>query len=218
MARKEKKTCVICGEKAGVFTRVRINDGLLCGDCVKRCSEHIDSFENFTAEEIHKHLEYRIKNKKSKIFAEFSPNLFLGDYETIKVDQAHKTWALSTAKRYGEQNQDVFYLSQVTGCEIIEKKELYFPAAVDPSIEDPSATERIKKKIIPASKHVDEYGAWFYLNIYVNHPCFSTIIMRMNRYIIPEKMDSDYSACKLESDEICNTFWQLCLQATQSLE
>lgn len=220
MVLKDKKSCFICGEKAGIFTRIKIDDGFLCGDCVKRCSEHLDDYDTKTADEIRSHLDYREKNKQSKILKSFSPTISFGDYEILKIDPKNQTWVLSTSKRYYEENPDVFYLSQVTGCTVIEKKEILSQPSTnadrDLSKTD-KKTDRIRKKILPSSKHKPEYGYWFYVSISVHHPSFSKIVMRVNKFIIRSKNPEDYLQYKNQAESICDTFLQLCKKSNKTL-
>ena len=80
-----KKNCAVCKDKASILTRIRLNDGFLCNDCAKKCSEHLDDYDEITAEDIRKHLEYREKNKLSKNLTEFKTTLTLGEYEILKI-------------------------------------------------------------------------------------------------------------------------------------
>ncbi|HHZ06697.1 MAG TPA: DUF4428 domain-containing protein [Clostridiales bacterium] len=223
MGLKDKKICAVCGEKAGIFTRIKLNDGLLCGDCVKKCSEHIEDFDEITAAEIKEHLEYRDRNKNSDMLSEFNTTLTLGDYEVLKVDENHNLWLLTTPKRFSEENPDIFYLTQVTDCEVIEKKELFTPihpvededSTVDTSNEKIKKTAELKRKLHNVRKKPPEYGYWFYIRIGVHHPCFSQIVMRVNKYIIQEANQSEYLSCKRQSQKILDTFTALCSSAKE---
>lgn len=213
MAVKDKKMCAICGDKAGIFTRIKLNDGLLCGDCVKKCSEHLDAFDQKTATEIYKHLLYRGRNYSSEMFRKFTPTLILGDYEMLMIDQKNNFWTVKTAKRLYEKNPDIFYLSQVTGCKVIEKKELVTLPLAEEEKSTPKKTEKLKNKLLTNTNKGPDYGSWFYLRIEVHHPFFSDIVMRVNKYIILHKNREDYMACKKKADDICSTFFDLCKNA-----
>lgn len=206
MSKIHKKHCVICGEKAGIFTRIRLNDGMLCGDCVKKCSEHLEDFDEKTADEIRKHLEYRERNKQSHMLSVFNPTITLGEYEILKIDENNKYWMVTTPKRFTEENPDVFYLDQVTECEVIEKKEVFKPVKDD---SDKGKTDVIIDKFKRTKPRETEYGFWFYVRIGVHHPCFSEIVMRVNKYIIREKNQNEYVSCKREAQNICNVFTEL---------
>lgn len=215
MGRKDKKICAVCGEKAGIFTRIKLNDGLLCGDCVKKCSEHLEDFDEKTADEIKNHLKYRERNKHSEMLSNFNPTLELGNYEVLKIDEKSKYWLLTTPKRFSEDNPDIFYLSQVTGCELIEKREILtdLPDKNEGHLEK-AAASKIKETIHKhARQKPPEYGYWFYVRISVHHPCFSEIVMRVNKYLIREKNQGDYLSCKREAQKIRDTFTALCNNA-----
>lgn len=212
---RDKKKCAVCGEKAGVFTRIKLNDGLLCGDCVKKCSEHLEDYDEFTAEEIRNHLAYRERNKHSEMLQDFHTTLTLGEYEVLKIDEDKSYWMLTTPKRYAEENPDVFYLTQVTECEVIEKKELYTPVYNNDEDKDDDKhkhSAELKKKFIRKNQQ-PEYGYWFYVHIGLHHPCFSQIVMRVNKYIIREKNQNEYVSCKRQAESICDTFIKLCQTA-----
>ena len=74
-----KKNCAVCKDKASILTRIRLNDGFLCSDCAKKCSEHLDDYDEITAEEIKKHLVYRKRNKNSQMLNEFKATRTFGD-------------------------------------------------------------------------------------------------------------------------------------------
>lgn len=206
MSKSDKKRCIICGEKAGIFTRIRLNDGMLCGDCVKKCSEHLEDFDEKTADEIRKHLEYRERNKQSHMLSAFKPTITLGEYEILKIDENNKYWMVTTPKRFTEENPDVFYLDQVTECEVVEKKEVFKPVKDD---SDKGRTDVIIDKFKRTKPRETEYGFWFYVRIGVHHPCFSEIVMRVNKYIIRERNQSEYVSCKREAQHICDVFTEL---------
>ncbi|GHU82314.1 hypothetical protein AGMMS50284_3980 [Clostridia bacterium] len=210
MGIKDKKTCAVCGDKAGIFTRIKLNDGLLCGDCVKKCSEHLEDFDEKTAEEIKAHLTYRERNKHSSMLSYFSPTLSLGDYEVLKIDEKNKYWLVTTPKRFAEENPDVFYLSQITGCEVIEKRELLTPEqSAEFKASPPKATTKIKQKITRSAQKPPEYGYWFYVRISVRHPWFSEIVIRLNKYIIREQNQTEFLSCERLSSLIVNTLNEL---------
>lgn len=175
-----KKNCAVCKDKASILTRIRLNDGFLCSDCAKKCSEHLDDYDEITAEEIKQHLIYRKRNKNSQMLNEFKATKTLGDYEILKIDEEHKTWLLDTGKRLKNENPDVFYLSQITDVVFERKKELLN------QYDESKKSKNSLIKFLNRKNRWPLYGYWFYVIIKVNHPCFSEINMRINKYIVNE--------------------------------
>lgn len=175
-----KKNCAVCKDKASILTRIRLNDGFLCSDCAKKCSEHLDDYDEITAEEIKQHLIYRKRNKNSQMLNEFKATKTLGDYEILKIDEEHKTWLLDTGKCLKNENPDVFYLSQITDVVFERKKELLN------QYDESKKSKNSLIKFLNRKNRWPLYGYWFYVIIKVNHPCFSEINMRINKYIVNE--------------------------------
>ncbi|MEE0266123.1 MAG: DUF4428 domain-containing protein [Acutalibacteraceae bacterium] len=199
-----KKNCVVCKDKASVLTRIRLNDGFLCSDCAKKCSEHLEDYDEITADEIKKHLEYRKRNKNSKMLTDFKPTLILGEYEILKIDEKHNTWVLDTGKHLKNENPDIFYLSQITDVISVRKKELLNQYKENTAI----STNRVvkffnRKNLWPL------YGYWFYVVIKVNHPCFSEINMRINKFIINETNQTQYLSCVRYAQDIVDAVTEL---------
>lgn len=184
-----KKNCAVCKDKASILTRIRLNDGFLCSDCAKKCSEHLEDYDEITAEEIKKHLEYRERNKNSKMLTEFKATLTLGEHEILKIDEKHRTWLLDTGKRLKNENPDIFYLSQITDVNFVRKKELLN------QYNENADTNSFLRKFLNKKNLWPLYGYWFYVIIKVNHPCFSEISMRINKYIVQETNQVQYLSC-----------------------
>lgn len=198
-----KKNCAVCEDKASILTRIRLNDGFLCNDCAKKCSEHLDDYDEITAEEIRKHLEYREKNKLSKSLTEFETTLTLGEYEILKIDEKHGTWLLDTGKRFKNENPDIFYLSQITDALFVRKKEL---------LNQYKENKESKSKLINFFNRKNRwplYGYWFYVVIKVDHPYFSEISMRINKYIVNEINQIQYLYCVRYAQDIIDIISEL---------
>ena len=181
-----KKSCAVCGEKASIWTRIRLKDGFLCNSCAKRCSEHLDDFYKFSASEIIDHLNYRKENAGSDRLKNFSPTISLGEYEILRIDEISGCWLLKTEKRFNNNNPDIFRLSQITDVEFICKKECLN------RFDEDTASKRAAKKLKRRKNRCPIYGYWFYVVIKLNHPYFDRIDMRINKYIISEKNQIDY--------------------------
>lgn len=198
-----KKNCAVCKDKASILTRIRLNDGFLCSDCAKKCSEHLDDYDEITAEEIKKHLVYRKRNKNSQMLNEFKATKTLGDYEILKIDEKHQTWLLDTGKRLKNENPDVFYLSQITDVVFERKKEL---------LNQYDESKKSKNSFIQFLNRKNRwplYGYWFYVIIKVNHPCFSEINMRINKYIVNEINQIQYLYCVRMAQDVVDIVSEL---------
>lgn len=205
-----KKQCGVCGDKASVLTRIKLNDGFLCSDCAKQCSEHLDDFDEITADEIKKHLVYRKRNLNSQMLKQFSETMSLGNYEILRIDENHNYWLLETEKRLKKENPDIFMLSQVTDVLFIRKKECL--NNFDPD----KADKKFSSRFISKKNRKPVYGYWFYVVIKVNHPCFTEINMRINKYIINEKNHIEYLSAVRKAQDIVDVMEDLCAKAKES--
>ncbi len=202
-----KKNCGVCGDKASILTRIRLNDGFLCSDCAKKCSEHLDDFDEITADEIKKHLEYRQRNLNSEMLRVFSATIDLGQYEILRIDQNHNYWLLETEKRLKRENPDIFMLSQVTDVVFVRKKECLN------NFNNEKAEKNIFNRFTLKKNRRPVYGYWFYVVIKVNHPCFTEINMRINKYIINEKNQIEYLSAVRTAQDIVDIMEELCEKA-----
>jgi len=206
-----KKNCVVCGDKASILTRIKLNDGFLCSDCAKKCSEHLDDFDEITAEEIKNHLEYRKRNKNSAMLKNFVATMSLGEYEILRIDEPHGYWLLETEKRFNNNNPDIFMLSQITDVEFVRKKECLNRFDSEDAGQKLSTRFKRKKNRCPI------YGFWFYIIIKVNHPCFTEINMRVNKYIISEKNQIEYLAAVRTAQDIIDIITELSEKSKKQL-
>lgn len=207
-----KKNCGVCGDKASILTRIKLNDGFLCSDCAKKCSEHLDDFDEITADEIKKHLVYRKRNLNSDMLKAFSETMSLGNYEILRIDENHNHWLLETEKRLKNENPDIFMLSQVTDVLFIRKKECLN------NFNEDRKDNNFFSKFTSKKNRKPVYGYWFYVVIKVNHPCFTEINMRINKYIIHEKNQIEYLASVRKAQDIVDIMEELCDKAKKQAE
>lgn len=193
-----KKNCVICGEKASIWTRQLIKDGYLCGSCEKKCSEHIHNYLEMSSLDIKKHLAYRKENLESERLAKFEPTLSLGEYEILRIDKIHGYWLLKTEKRFNNINPDIFLLSQIVDVKLIQKKECLN-----------GFNSSSNKKFQSLKNKFPIYGYWFYVVIKLNHPFFNKVTMRINKYIISEKNQIEYLGTLRNAQKITETIKEL---------
>ena len=64
------KTCELCGDKAGMLTKLKLSEGYLCGSCKKKVSGFSSGWSSKTVEDVKTHLGAREANKA--VFATFS--------------------------------------------------------------------------------------------------------------------------------------------------
>lgn len=206
-----KKNCVVCGDKASILTRIKLNDGFLCSDCAKKCSEHLDDYDEITAEEIKKHLQYRNKNKHSAMLKEFTATMSLGEYEILRIDELHEYWLLETEKRFNNNNPDIFTFAQITDVEFVRKKECLN------EFDSEEANQKISNKFKRKKNRCPIYGYWFYVVIKIKHPCFTEINMRINKYIISEKNQIEYLAAVRTAQDIVDVISELSEKSRKKL-
>jgi len=183
-----KQTCVICGDKASIWTRTKINDGFLCGSCVKQCSEHLNKFNTLSTDDIRRHLAYRKENLESERLQEFSETMSLGDYEIIRIDENNGYWLLETEKRLVHDNPDIFSFSQIQSVKMLSTKECLNKYD---KINN-GKKQRIPKRLRRKKNRSPVYGYWFYIIVTLDHPAFRELRIRVNKYIINEKNRISY--------------------------
>ena len=94
----DKKFCCVCGSKAGMLTRQKINGDYICGDCRSKCSCHLTwrEFEAMSIDDVHAHLAYMAEND-AMFHNEFretsSINIgILGGTRVISIDDRNGWW------------------------------------------------------------------------------------------------------------------------------
>ena len=134
---------------------------------------------------------------------EFKATLTLGEYEILKIDEEHCTWLLDTGKRLKNENPDIFYLSQITDVNFVRKKEL-----LNQYKENTDYTSGLRK-FFNRKNRWPLYGYWFYVVIKVDHPYFSEISMRINKYIVNEINQIQYLSCVRYAQDIIDIISEL---------
>lgn len=205
-----KNNCVVCNNKTSIWTRQRLKDGFLCSDCAKKCSEHLEDFDKISTEEIKRHLAYRKENQHSERLENFTPTKSLGEYEILRIDEINGYWLLKTEKRFNNHNPDIFKLSQITDVSFLQKKECL----------NQFDEEKASRKFNLKKNRHPIYGYWFYVIIKVDHPCFTEISMRINKYIINEKNQIEYLGAVRNAQNIVDIVTELAdknKKATQNI-
>lgn len=107
----EKKECVLCGAKAGLFSREKIAGGaFICGDCRKKISPYTTGFSRMTLEDVKEQI--RIKEENDRRYqSEFVTSRrfdFDSRHPIMAVDDTHGAFAILTNER-----PDIFTFSQI---------------------------------------------------------------------------------------------------------
>ena len=111
-----KKNCDICGGKIGLLGNRKLDDGNCCKDCAKQLSPWFSERRRSTVADINAQLAYREENKAS--VAAFNATRTLGLTTKVYLDENAGKFAVSDARRFGEDNPDILEFSQVTGCNV----------------------------------------------------------------------------------------------------
>jgi len=172
-----KKNCDICGGKIGLLGNRKLDDGNCCKDCAKQLSPWFSERRRSTVADINAQLAYREGNKAS--VAAFNATRTLGQATKVYLDENAGRFAVSEAKRFGEDNPDILEFSQVTGCniEVQESKR---------EIMAKSADGKQKSYVPPRFS----YSYTFYVVIHVNSPWFNEIRFPLSRSIEVEATGS----------------------------
>jgi len=158
----DKKSCDICGGKIGMLGNRKLDDGNCCKDCAKQLSPFFSERRKSTVSDIRAQLDYRERNKAD--VAAFRPTQTLGIVTKVYLDENAGKFAVSAAKRFGEDNPDIMDISQVTGCNIDVQE-----SSKELKRKDSSGKE---VSFIPPKFN---YSYTFNVLIHVNNPWFSEI-------------------------------------------
>jgi len=172
-----KKNCDICGGKIGLLGNRKLDDGNCCKDCAKQLSPWFSERRRSTVADINAQLAYREGNKAS--VAAFNATRTLGLTTKVYLDENAGKFAVSEAKRFGEDNPDILEFSQVTGCniEVQESKR---------EITTKGPDGKPKSYVPPRFT----YSYTFYVVINVNSPWFNEIRFPLSRSIEVEATGS----------------------------
>ena len=117
-----KKSCSICGGDAGrIFTK-KLDDGVLCKDCVSKLSPWFSDRRSATVAQIEKQLAYREANWE-KVDAFQTTRTFDGRYKVLFDDNARR-FTVVRENSWRDDNPDIFEFSDIVDCtyEIKESK------------------------------------------------------------------------------------------------
>lgn len=106
-----KENCAICGKPASGMKKMKVADGVICGDCRMKCSPAAESLPLKSIEEIKAHIQRRMDSTA----AGFSATDAVGDY--LQVDRKTKTWCCPVIDK---RRPDVFPFSALLEYELVE--------------------------------------------------------------------------------------------------
>lgn len=107
----EKEKCAVCGRKISMLTKVKIVDGIICGDCRKKCSP-LAKVGLQSVDQVIERIKAREVNAKK--VAQFTPTDVVGNY--IKVDRNSRTWRCPAL----DKEPDIFPFSTLIDFELVE--------------------------------------------------------------------------------------------------
>ena len=108
----EKEKCAVCSRKTSMLTKVKIADGIICGDCRKKCSP-LAKVGLKTVDQVIEHIKAREVNANK--VSQFTPTDVVGNY--IKVDRNSRTWCCPAL----DKEPDIFPFSTLIDFELVEE-------------------------------------------------------------------------------------------------
>jgi len=165
-----KKNCDICGGKIGLLGNRKLDDGNCCKDCAKQLSPWFSERRRSTVADINAQLAYREENKA--VVAAFNTTRTLGLVTKVYLDEDAGKFAVSGARRFGEDNPDVLDFSQVTGCNV--------------EVQESSRELKQRNKEGKEVSYIPprfSYSYTFYIIIHVNSPWFNEIKFPLSKSV-----------------------------------
>ncbi|MDO5747145.1 MAG: DUF4428 domain-containing protein [Actinomycetaceae bacterium] len=122
----DKKICELCGEKASMMTKLKLEDGYLCSTCKKKLSCFSEGWKRRSIEDVKQHLAQREANREK--YQQFSVQQVCGPRGVLKVDRTHHWFVLARGRDWDEENPEVFDGSQL--------REFYIDVSFDAFSDD----------------------------------------------------------------------------------
>ena len=188
----DKKYCDICGSKFKLFSKRRVNDGIICKSCIKKLSPFFVDYRKNSVADIKEHLAYREANKAAVSSFHVTRTLSADDIK-ILVDEDVGKFIITSVRKWQDENPDVFDCSQVTGCksDIDEsKKEIY------------RKTKDGNRESYDPPRY--EYHYDYRMIIYINCPWVNEIRLKIASGTIEEYGSAKYPEAERQAQEIRN--------------
>ena len=128
------KTCELCGDKAGMLTKLKLSEGYLCGSCKKKVSGFSSGWSSKTVEDVKTHLGAREANKA--VFATFSPDRVVGADSLLQVDTRQGLFVFGFGRDWSEGNPTVFPVSSLVSVRIVPAFDVFSDDADEDGIPD----------------------------------------------------------------------------------
>lgn len=106
------EACAICGGKVSALAKVKISDGLICQDCMKKCAP-ISSIGLKSSVQIKQRIQQRIENLAK--YQSFSPTDSVPGH--LEIDRVNKLWCVPIPDK---KNPDLFSFSDLLEYELSE--------------------------------------------------------------------------------------------------
>jgi hypothetical protein len=120
---KKELLCVICVGKVKIFSLFEIADGLLCGDCGKKCGYTLATItKKKTLSDVKIDMESNLANKQ--LLENFNPTRTIGTY--LEIDEEKKQWIVPNnkgGKKKKDLNVKVYQFSDIVSFELLENGE-----------------------------------------------------------------------------------------------
>ena len=111
----EKKECIFCGKEIGLLGKKKLEDGVMCKDCVSLLSPWFGDRKSSTVAEIEQQLAYREQNRAA--LESFQPTCTYGqDGAQFLVDEPNRRFIVVPNKNtdIGKYNPDILSFDQIT--------------------------------------------------------------------------------------------------------
>ncbi|MBQ6583128.1 MAG: DUF4428 domain-containing protein [Mogibacterium sp.] len=122
----DMKFCAICGNEIGLLGKKKVEDGIICKDCVAKLSPWFTERKKSTVAEIEQQLEYRKRN--SALLKSFNPTQSYGNRTKIYLDERLKKFIVTRSSNWRNSNPDLIELKDVQNCDVLvseNKEEIY---------------------------------------------------------------------------------------------
>ena len=157
-----QETCSVCGNKLTRYGSKQLKDGMLCRNCAKLCSRWLEKADY--AERTVEQIKEHLdyRRKNQELVGEFKGNKVIEGKYNLFIDDDNKTFLITKRSDFVKDNADVFNIAEIGKIDIVERK------------------------------YVRSDGSDFYVQLYVNHPQFTTLKFQVNEFGCLNKDSEEY--------------------------
>ncbi|MCI7672413.1 DUF4428 domain-containing protein [Schaalia hyovaginalis] len=130
----DAKMCELCGEKAGMLTKLKLSEGFLCSKCKKKLSGFSSGWSARTISDVNAHLQAREANRA--IYSSFVPDMSAGPDQLFRVDSRQGAFVFAFGKDWTEGNPTVFGLNSLMSVKIVPAFDVFQEDADDDGVPD----------------------------------------------------------------------------------